>query len=135
MDVQAEYLREVMDEIESALIDPRGLRAHQRRLAFLLSYGSVVLLETYLTKQNVFKSGAKINHLWLKKKKENEKIFISRQITCSIESLQELDDLLDMIFKIETQRNHVAYGKLVSEETLKDVITLFLDLKKKVEHV
>jgi len=34
-----ETIKEVLDEIESALKDKRGLVSHQRRLAFVISLG------------------------------------------------------------------------------------------------
>ena len=127
-------LEEVLDEIESSLKDPKGIQAHQRRLAFSLSLGIVELIEKYLKKQNVLKSGAKINHLWLKKKKENAKKFISNQIICPIENLTNIDKILELAYKLEENRNIIAYGKPVSEETLKEKINLFLELKKKIEN-
>ena len=130
-----EIMKEVLDEIESALKDARGLAIHQRRLAFLLSLGAVSLIEEYLSKRNVLKSGSKINHLWLKKKKENVKKLITNIITCDIEDLNELDRFLDAAFELEKERNDLAYGKKVSEESLKEKINLFLELKKKVENV
>ncbi len=48
-----EIFDEVMDEIESSLKDPRGIIAHQRRIAFSLSFGVVNLLEFYLDKLNI----------------------------------------------------------------------------------
>lgn len=134
MDKNKGIIEEVMDEIESSLRDSKGIVSHQRRLAFSLSLGSVILIEDYLKKKQVFKSGAKINHLWFKKKKENAKRFISNQITSQIESLPELDSFLDKIYEIEKDRNEMAYGKLISEEKLKEKINLFLNLKKEVEN-
>ncbi len=68
---------EVMDEINTSLEDPRGIVTHQRRIAFSLSVGTVTLLEYYLDKKQILKPGGKINHLWLKKKKENANKLIS----------------------------------------------------------
>ena len=65
-----EALKEVQDEIDSALKDPRGVVVHQRRLAFSLSLGACTLIELYFHKHNVIKEGAKIHHEWLKRKKE-----------------------------------------------------------------
>jgi len=132
--MENEIIKEVLDEIESALEDNKGIVSHQRRLAFSLSLGAVNLIENYLKKQNVLKSGAKINHLWLKKKKENVKKLISNQIVCPIENLKEIDEILDAAYKIEKERNEIAYGKLVSEKMLKEKINLFLNLKKVVEN-
>ena len=127
-------IKEVIDEIESALKDTKGIIAHQRRLAFSLSLGSVSLIEIYLKKRNILKPGAKINHLWLKKKKENVKKLISNQIICPIENLKEIGEILDICNKIEKERNEIAYGKSVSEEILKEKINLFFNLKKVIEN-
>src|SRR3989344_6471515 len=125
---------EVMDEIESALQDPKGLVAHQRRIAFSLSLGIVFLLQSYLQKKQVFKPGAKINHLWLKKKKENVLDILSKHITCDPATLSELEHILSVANTIGTQRNTLAYGKQTSEQELQKIIKTFLDLKKEVEH-
>lgn len=129
-----EIFSEVMDEIESSLKDPKGVIAHQRRLAFSLSFGMVNLLESYLDKLNVLKPGAKINHLWLKKKKENVKKLISNQITSQIDSIENINKILDVAFKIEIERNELVYGKKVSENILNKKIDLFLNLKKELEN-
>ena len=129
-----EIFIEVMDEIESSLKDSRGLIMHQRRLAFSLSFGMVTLIEFYLDKLNVLKPGAKINHLWLKKKKENAKKLISSQITSQIDSIENIDKILDVAFKIEGERNELIYGKKISEDILNKKINLFLDLKKELEN-
>jgi|SRR3989344_2669599 len=130
---EKEIIDEVFDEINSALKDPEGIVKHQRRLAFSLSLGVVYLIEKYLNKQKVLKSGAKINHLWLKKKKENVKKLLLNQIICNIKDVKNIDILLDLAFKIEKDRNEIAYGKPVSEKLLKEKINLFLDLKNEVE--
>jgi|SRR3989344_1576595 len=127
-----EIIDEVIDEIETSLKDPKGIILHQRRLAFSLSFGIVTLLEFYLDKLNVLKPGAKINHLWLKKKKENVKKLISDQITSQIGSIKNIDKILDIAFEIESERNELVYGKKVSEKILKEKINLFLDLKKEL---
>jgi len=129
-----EIMEEVLDEIESALKDPKGITSHQRRLSFSLSLGIVSLIEYYLNKLNVLKSGAKIDHRWFKKKKENVKKLVEKQITVPIENIDKLDELLDKAYKIEKERNELAYGKKVSEEKLKEKINLFLELKKVIEN-
>ena len=128
-----EIIKEVLDEIESALNDPKGLKAHQRRLAFSLSLGCVDLIERYLIKKDILKSGAKINHLWFKKNPENVKKLISNQIVCPIEKVFNLDNLLEKTHKIEKERNELVYGRNVSEDFLRKQIKIFLDLKKEVE--
>ncbi|PIN87033.1 hypothetical protein COV19_01795 [Candidatus Woesearchaeota archaeon CG10_big_fil_rev_8_21_14_0_10_44_13] len=129
-----EIIKEVLDEIESSLKDPKGIAAHQRRLAFLLSLGVVSIIEDYLQRRVVLKSGAKINHLWLKKKKENAKTLISKQITCQIDSLEKIDGFLETAYSLEKERNSLAYGKKVSDDELKEKISQFLKFKKEAEN-
>ena len=127
-------IEEVNDEIESALKDPKGIIAHQRRLTFSFSLGVVALIEDYLEKKRVLKQGAKINHRWFKKNKENVKKFISNQITSPIEEIKELDEILDITYKIEHDRDLLAYGKPSNEKTLKEKIDIFLSLKRRIEN-
>lgn len=129
-----DIIKEVLDEIESALKDSNGIVSHQRRLAFSLSLGTVTLIESYLSGINVLKPGAKINHLWLKKKKQNVKELISYQITCQINSIENIDKFLDIAYNLERERNELAYGKTVSESILREKINLFLSLKKEIEN-
>ncbi len=130
-----EILDEVIDEIETSLKDARGVVVHQRRLAFLLSLGSVSLIEYYLWKKSVLIPGSKLNHLWFKKKKVNVKILITKLLSCPVSSIPEIDELLDLAFELEKERNHWAYGKIVSEGLLREKINSFLNLKQKVENV
>lgn len=127
-----EIIEEALDEIESALKDPKGIIKHQRRLIFMVSLGAVALIESYLEEKDVLKSGGKINHRWLKKKGENAKKLIEKQIIKPINELK-IDNFLDIAYKLEEKRNQLAYGKRASEEDLKEKIDLFLNLKKEVE--
>ena len=115
-------LEEVLDEIDTALKDPKGIVAHQRRLAFALSLGAVSLIENYLSSKNVLKKGVKINHRWFKKKKENVRNLISNHLISSIDNLDKIDSILDKTFNLENERNEIAYGKPVSEEKLKEAL-------------
>jgi hypothetical protein len=125
-----EILQETLDEIEASLKDSKGIVSHQSRLAFSLSAGAVALLENYFEKFDILKSGAKINHLWFKKSKENVKKILLNQVTSSIEEVPKIDEILNYIFDIEKERNELAYGKRVSEEHLKGKISIFLKLKE-----
>ena len=126
-------INEALEEIESALKDNKNLSNHQSRLIFLISSATISLIEEYLIKKHVFKTGGKIKHSWLKKKKENIKLLIESQIITKIEKIQKIDEILDLAFKIEEKRNQIAYGKTIPEKELKEKINIFLKLKGEIE--
>lgn len=125
-----ETLKEVLDEIETALKDKRGLLVHQRRLAFSLSLGAVSLLELYLHNLNIIKEGSKIDHRWFKKKSETILEQLQKQITSPINSVEGIDKIADIISKIEEKRDDLTYGAPATEKILQEKINLFFDLKK-----
>lgn len=125
-----EILKEVLDEIEAALKDARGLSAHQRRLAFCLSLGSVNILELYLHKSDIMKEGSQINHLWFKRSEEKILEYLQNQVTAPINSVGNIGNIVKIICKIEDKRDDLAYGAPASEKILQDKINLFFELKK-----
>ena len=125
-----EILNEVIDEIETALKDQRGLIAHQRRLAFALSLGGIQLLELYFHKLNIIKEGSRINHRWFKRKEESIKEYLQKQITSPLDSITHIKKIIDILKKIEEKRDDLAYGAPASEELLQEKINLFFELKK-----
>ena len=133
-DKNKKILDEVLDEIETALKDSKGVVAHQRRLGFVLSLGAITLIENYLNTEGVLKKGSKINHRWFKKKRENVKNLISGHIISPIDNLEKIDSILDKTFDLENERNEIAYRKSISEDKLKEKINLFFELKKEVEN-
>ncbi|MBI2140025.1 hypothetical protein HYU14_03810 [Candidatus Woesearchaeota archaeon] len=124
-----EVLREVLDEIDAALKDSRGLAAHQRRLAFILSLGATNVLELFLHKLSVIKEGAQINHLWFKQKKERIIEHLKNQIIGPIDTIDGLLPLIGLIITIEEKRDDLAYGAEAPEAILQEKINLFLRLK------
>ncbi len=128
-----EGLREVLDEIEAALHDTRGLLAHQRRLAFSLSLGSTILSELYFQKLTIMKLGAKINHTWFKKKKENVIEALQPQITTPLDSVAHIDTIITLMIMIEEKRDDLAYGAPSTEKVLQDKINLFFELKRVIQ--
>ena len=125
-----ETIKEVLDEIESALKDKRGLVSHQRRLAFVISLGASNILELYFHKNNVIKEGSIVNHLWFKRKKEKIINQLQNQLTSPIDSLNEINKILGIIIKIEEKRDDIAYGAPASEKILQEKINLFFELRK-----
>ena len=128
-----EILNEVLEEIEQALKDVRGLVSHQRRLAFSLSLGSIVLLELYLHKLGVIKAGSKINHLWFKRKKESIFEQLQNQVSVPVESIKNIENIVDIVVRIEEKRDELAYGASSFNELLQEKINLFFELKRIVE--
>lgn len=125
---------EVSDEIDSALKDSRGLLFHQKRLAFCLSDGICNILENYLNKKGALKPGSKINHQWLKKKKENVLKILSERLITHVENLPRLNSILDVAFRIEDKRNDFVYGAKTSEKNLRELIDIYLKIKKEIEN-
>ncbi|MBL7160263.1 MAG: hypothetical protein ISS93_00215 [Candidatus Aenigmarchaeota archaeon] len=129
-----EILKEVEDEIGSALEDQKGLAAHQRRLAFMISLGITELIELYFHGLKVMKEGSRIKHEWLKKK--NVKEILSNQIIKPIESVKEIDKILAITKAIEEKRNDLAYSSPVEEEEiLREEISKYFEIKKLIENI
>ena len=125
-----EVLKEVLDEIETALKDKRGLLAHQRRLAFSLSLGMSNIIELYLHKLNLIKEGSKINHLWFRSKKEKVFENLQKQVTVPANSIPNINKIIEIANKIEEKRDDIAYGAPTTEEILQQKINLFFELKE-----
>ena|SRR3989338_890830 len=129
-DKHYEIINEVLDEIESAAKDPRGLVAHQRRLALILSLGAVNILELYLHKQDIIKVGSKIDHRWFTRKKERVMVELEKRTTSALESIENIDEIVETVIAIEEKRNDLAYGSPVPEELLQQKINLFFELRR-----
>ena len=125
-----ETLKEVEEEIETALKDERGLLSHQRRLAFSLSLGMSSIIELYFHKLDIMKEGSKVNHLWFKKKREKVIERLQKQVTFPINSIQDIGEIIDIAIKIEEKRDDLAYGAPSSEKILQEKINLFLGLRR-----
>jgi len=125
-----EIIKEVLDEIESALKDNRGLVSHQRRLIFSITLGAANLLELYFHKLNIIKEGSIVNHLWFKRKKEKIVKQLQNQVTSPINTIEGINEILEIIIKIEEKRDDIAYGSPTTEKILQEKINLFFKLKK-----
>ncbi len=127
-----ESLEEVLDEIQSALEDPKGLESHQRRLAMMLSLGVSELIEVYFHRLDIMKPGARVKHNWIKKKRPHQKL--KNQITGDLGEINKLELILDKARVIERSRNDIAYGSPIeNEENIKDKIDLFFEIKDIIE--
>jgi len=125
-----EISNEVLDEINSALNDKRGLLVHQRRLAFALSLGAENILALYFHRLDIIKEGSKIDHRWFKRKKEKVFEQLQKQTTSPINSVENIGDIIKLISKIEEKRDQLAYGAPATEGILQEKINLFFELKR-----
>ena len=125
-----EILKEVQDEVETALKDRKGLLAHQRRLAFLLSLGAANLIESYFHRLNIIKEGSKIDHSWFKRKKQSIFEKLEKQITSPISSIGNINAIINIVIKIEEKRDDIAYGAPSTENALQEKINLFYELRR-----
>lgn len=127
-----ESLDEVLDEVQSALEDPKGLKSHQRRLAMMLSLGTAELIEVYFHRLDLMKPGARVKHNWIKKKRPHKKL--ENQITGDLGEINKLELILEKARVIERSRNDIAYGSPIeNEETIKKRIDLFFEIKDIIE--
>jgi len=125
-------LEEVIDEIQTSLEDPRGLIAHQRRLATMLSLGVCELIEIYFHKLNIMKGGGRIKHNMFRGK--NIEHTLSNQIITSLNSIKNIDKIIYLAKSIESKRDDMAYGSpQPHEQLLKIKIEDFLELKRIIE--
>lgn len=129
-----EALKEVMEEIDSALNSEKGLLKHQRRLALMISLGVAELIELYFHRLDIIKEGSRIKHDWFKKK--DIKLILSNQLTSPIENVKNIDQILEICRQIEDKRNDLAYSSpLEEEDLLKEEINNFFEIRKLVEEV
>ncbi len=128
-----ETLREAVDELNSALEDPEGVSKHQRRIALMISLGVATLVEIYFHKLGIMKGGSWIQHQWFKREDVKERL--SNQITKPVDSVKDIDKIIEMAKDFEEHRDDLAYGSpLTDEDFLIKKINQFFELKKIVEN-
>lgn len=125
-----EIIDEVLDEIKTASQNPRGLVLHQRRLVLILSLGTMTLIELYFQKLNIWKEGSQINHRWFHRKKEALLKQLQNQIITPINSISNINKIIDLAVKIEEKRDDLAYGAKTTEGALQEKINLFFSLQE-----
>ncbi|MBU0962378.1 MAG: hypothetical protein KKD48_00580 [Nanoarchaeota archaeon] len=113
-------LKESLEEIENSI--KIGIERRQRTIGFHTSVAGCDMLEILLHKLNLIDSGFAVKHDWFNsKRKIAEKINID---------FPKKNDILDIMYEIETNRNLLCYGKIRDKEIANKVIFLFNKLKK-----
>lgn len=113
-------LKESLEEIKEAL--EKGIERRQRSIGFHTSVAACDMLEILLHKLKLIDPGFVIKHDWFdSEKKIKEKIRVEFPMK---------KEILDLMHKIETQRNLLCYGKPKDKETIRKIIILFNELKE-----
>ena len=127
-------IQEALDEIEKALSDPKGIEFHQRRLMLIISTAVADLVELYFHKLAVIKPGAKVQHQWFQRGEQNLKQKLEQQIIKPINMLPNINEILKLARDLEANRNTIAYGAPVGKSALMKRVSLFFELKEKIEN-
>lgn len=120
IDAHLKNLKESLEEIKAAI--EIGIERRQRSIGFHTSVAACDMLEILLHKLNLIDPGFVIKHDWFDSERR-----IKEKINVDFPRKKEI---LNLIYKIETQRNLLCYGKPKDKETIKEVINLFNKLKE-----
>ena len=115
-------VRESLDELKDCIA--KGIESRQRTIGFHCSAAAVDLLEIFLHQQNFIEPSAHIKHNWF-----------SSTIT-EAKRLPEFPkkiEFLEILNKIEKNRNLLCYGKPQPAKTAEEAILLFNKLKAELE--
>lgn len=119
-------IKEHLDEINDAIDE--GIENKPITIGFHCSACSIQFLELYLHLINKIPIGKIIKHDWFKspKKEQKKEALIERKMPLSFIKKQEIYEL---IYSLEEERNTLMYGKPVKEQ-IKKVLENFLKLKE-----
>src|SRR3989338_2397885 len=129
----ADAIKETMRTIDEAL-KGKNILDFQRRLASMLSVGLQHLVELYLHRLYVIKTGAFVKHEWFLMGDKNLKAKFSAILTQPYEEIENINEIASLARDIEGDRNELLYGSPIGDENrLKEKIGSFLEIKKIVE--
>lgn len=120
IDAHLRNLKESLEEIKAAI--EIGIERRQRSIGFHTSVAACDMLEILLHKLNLIDPGFVIKHDWFDSERR-----IKEKINVDFPRKKEV---LDLIYKIETQRNLLCYGKPKGKETIREIINIFNKLKE-----
>jgi len=120
IDLHLKNLKESLEEIKEAI--EKGVERKQRSIGFHTSVAACDMLEIFLHKLKLIDPGFMIKHDWFDSERR-----IKEKINVDFPRKKEI---LNLMYKIETQRNTLCYGKPKDKETIKNVILLFNELKE-----
>jgi len=121
-DAYKEHLENINKCVEEGVVD------NQRNIGYNVSQGSVELFAIYLHKLNLVQSsGDQFNH----------RVFKSRFLSEKKIPLEfpEKKKILELMKKIELERNALCYGKRKSEKRVGEIVRDFQKLRKLINEV
>jgi len=115
-----EIIKESLEVIRDSM--RKSLVLRQSTIGFHTTLAATEMLELYLHKKNLFSLSARLNHRWLKSiKKVDEKLSFS---------FPRKNEIINLIYRIEKNRDELCYGKRVDEAFIKEQIEMFYKLKR-----
>ncbi|MBI2583926.1 MAG: hypothetical protein HYW25_04630 [Candidatus Aenigmarchaeota archaeon] len=101
-------IKEHLEELQDAL--NVGLEKRPASVGFHASACACEILEMYMHLANLISTGKKVNHIWFKRPKEEQKIepLIERKMPVSFPGKE---DVYELIYTIEDHRDNLIYGK------------------------
>ena len=115
-------INESLDVLKDCIA--KGIESRQRTIGFSCSAAAVDLLEIFLHQQNLIDPGANIKHNWFASIKTASK---------HLPDFPQKTELLEILNQIEKKRNLLCYGKPQPVKTIEGAISLFNELKAKLE--
>lgn len=128
----AEHKRRIKEHLEE-LQEAINIGAEKRpvTVGFHTSACAAEMLEMYLHLANLISTGKKVNHVWFKRPKEEQKIepFVERKLPVSF---PEKEKVYGYIYTIEEARENLIYGKPAKGEA-ETVLAIFQKLRSIME--
>ena len=102
-----------------------GVESRQRTIGFHCSASVADLLELYLHHLNAINPGKVLKHdFFTSEKKAQRKL---------PEEFPDKDNIIKLIVELETQRNHLCYGKKQPKDKIEAYLNLFNSIKQLFE--
>jgi hypothetical protein len=121
-----DHLRNIKESIE--VINEsleKGIENRQRNIGFNTSVASVEMLEVFLHKKKFLNPSLLLKHNWFSSiRKANEKIPFN---------FEDKEKIINLLNKIELQRNLLCYGKPKPIELIKETLQNFNKIKRLFE--
>ena len=114
-------LRESLQVIEESI--SKGVVDRQRNIGFNTSAANSDMLEILLHKKSLIDPGFVVKHDWFDSKKKVEEKFPF--------DFPNKKDIFELMFRIESKRNLLCYGKPQKEEVILELLQEFNKLKEK----